>query len=265
MARPWRRGRRSSPRTAGVVLAPQLLADTLELGRGAVLGPAGFRLWGIAEGDDMGELFLFGGLLRASPGGVLDGLHFMQNPMFFTYLEFHKTDFSLAVPFVGSDADQSLQFFLQELTLPGCGLPVTSNVQLGAGNQIVATGFTNASFVWVSRDASDCGGKVDFFHSFFETAASVAAPVTPGDGAAVVRIDDDQLVWFNPAQEAVEVIGMNVTDETVAAPLAIELPGHSVDVVRARVAPAGFSFAWLGSSGADTVIGAAAGCPAPTP
>ena len=247
--------------SGSLVGAPTDLGKAVRLWQGGTLGPAGFRLWGINTLKENGETHELAMLVRVSADlEMVDGLHLLQNQLNFTYLQLHANEHLVHAPFQRTDAEHGVSYFLAQVTLPGCGLPIDSGVLLGAESELVASAYADDRSVWAIADPGGCpdlgAGRVLVLNTFDNATKEAPLPMRPSARAVLVSAGG-QLVLMDarPGAGGLEAVGiqagkMLVSERQALAPLQ---DSEGVAHLRGAAVDGGLLVAWATESGATRV------------
>ncbi|MFT5430982.1 MAG: hypothetical protein ACI9OJ_001661 [Myxococcota bacterium] len=242
--------------------APVQLLESGRLGRGIALGSAGFRLTAERDDTSVDPVQTLHLMVRADINGVLQGVHFLQNNSNVSYLQLHGGDVLLHIPF--QRLDGGISYFLTELTVPGCGLPIDSGVVPAA--PLVASTLTANRLMWVSRADGECGeGRVTFVNPLTEDVDHHDLPFVPDESSLLMSAtgtDADAAVLLGVMDDYFVATRIQSVKQFVSVGKVLA-PADSVGTYRADVTATGWLIAWLSSDGKR--LTATHACPPPEP
>jgi hypothetical protein len=250
-----------------ILLEATLTLDDVVLQRGSTLGSAGYRLWGVRESvDDLtGEPFTVALLLRISTAGEVEGTHFMQNAANYSYMRLHADETLVHVPYMATDPEHRLNYFLAGITQPGCGLPEDADVPLGADGRLVGSAYLEGEPIWIAHQPGECpegSGQVFVHNTLLKTTRSAALSIGPSDQAEVLAYSEGGFVVVDALGGDLRAVRVQPSKLIVSKPVVLHATGDVVADLRVAETPLGFLVAWRGTSEAGVHrVALAPGCP----
>ncbi|NUN12594.1 MAG: hypothetical protein HUU55_03040 [Myxococcales bacterium] len=254
----------------GVLVVPtQILTTGVQLMRGAAISETGLRMWGIrdAPSQDTGEVFRQASMIRATPEGVFQETHYMLNASKFAYMRLHASGNQLNVPFVDPSPQQAVSYLLQNVNLPGCGVPVQPVIELGPKGKMTASTFLSPLVaLWAIRDETTPGnitGKISVHNTAFSTTESLSLPSAPSDLADLSAHEQGVVLFADFDGANLITTALDPYTPCIRAPTILDtLPQNTTPgMIRLTPSGGGFFVVWTTWDGSVSRIWGRQSCP----